>query len=363
MDLSVIEVFWLICTDNSGGKMHSSGLTAQHFVLNLLIVFGFILLNTSQVLAGGAKDINWLKEKASGGALAWDHGGLMLIEINTGKSQKVGGGKFAEFSTEGSFLGWNDGGKAMVYARKSGTTKQIASGIKGHVSWINDHEFVVFSGSWKQIDVLNGKESVPDGLLKLTGSAVDGEDDLKMTEKGNWIVLSGTSIKSDEAGAKGSRPGSCAGALSKFGYEVGGLEHSHQNYTIKSVRSGGSSGSISWSIGCGGKGMDNNRFSSTSQEWIVNMNECASSMAVHNVKSNDYVLLGTSAKTSGENYGDFAHKGPTLDFGSPTALLISKANLKKSARASISINSGSLYFIQHDKSQALLINGAVDQIH
>ena len=285
---------------------------------------GMAMVVAACMLAAGAahageKDMAWLKGLCPDGALAWDHGGAMLLEVKTGQTVKMGSGKFLEFSIDGSFVGWNDNGKAMVYARKSGIAREIVSAITGHVSWISDREIVVYAGGWKRIDVITGDQTVPEGLSAVVSAAIRDEDDLKMTEDGHWVALVGNAVKSDAADKTGaSRPGLCSGSLSKYGYEVGGLEHSHTDYTFRAARGGGKDGDISWGISCSGKGMDNNRFSSTSRDWIVNMNECASAMAAHHVPTNDFVLLGTSAKTSAENYGDFSHTGPKLDFGTTT---------------------------------------------
>ena len=273
--------------------------------------------------AGSVKDIDWLKSKCGGdGALAFQHNGIHLVELFDGNDNKVGNGKFPEFSPDASILAWQDGSSIKGLLREGDTNvKTLISGVhnRSGVHWISEEEFVCYKdGDYLIVNAYSGETREDSDLNTLhgpPGDAPDEEGDVKLCDDGVWVVLKGEKIEMSN-GETAERPGHCSGSLSPDGKSVTGLHDKHNRCELKSFRSGGLSGNLQRTVGdCGPKGFDNHRWSSNSKDFVVAQWECPSTaggvdkVGVWEVGSSDVCLL---ADCGGETYGDFTVGSPQV---------------------------------------------------
>ena len=265
------------------------------------------------VSAGSQRDRNWLKGKAGGdGALAFYYNAVYLVELSDGNKQKVGNGRFPEFSLDASILAWQDGGDIKGRLRKGDTNvKTLTSGVENGsgVHWISAREFVCRKGGkYKIVDAYTGNEREDSELNKIDMSC-DNEGDVKRCSDGVWVVINRNNIKMSN-GSTATRPGACSGSLSPDGRSATGLERGHDKCTLRGFRDGGYSGSISRTVGdCGDKGFDNHRWSSNSKNFVVAQWECQNKVGVWEIGSSDVCIL---ADCGGETYGDFTVGSPKV---------------------------------------------------
>jgi len=268
-------------------------------------------------IAGSVKDREWLKGKCGGdGAMAFQHNGIHLVELSDGEDNKVGNGKFPEFSPDASILAWQDGSSIKGLLRDGDTdVKTLISGVhnKSGVHWINDEEFVCYKdGNYLIVNAYSGEtreDSDLNGLHGPPGDAPDEEGDVKLCDDGVWVVLKGEKIEMSN-GQGAERPGHCSGSLSPDGKSVTGLHNGHDRCELKSFRSGGPSGNLQRTVGdCGSKGFDNQRWSSNNKDFVVAQWECEDKVGVWEVGSSDACLL---AECGGETYGDFTVGSPRV---------------------------------------------------
>ena len=254
------------------------------------------------------EDRGWLREVCSDGALAYQaEEKIHLVELVTGKTETIGRGFAPEFSPDSSKLAWIDKSTAKGRMRKGDKTVYvIAKGLEpsAGIHWLDNNTVlvVVREGDerkrWHKITLAGKRKRVPE--LNRLGLG-DKETDVKLCKDGVWSYVADEHWKTSD-GKKGHIGGGCSCSFSPDGRSITALQGDHRTCKLNAVRKGGYKGELKWRYQ--GK-VDNHRWSSNDERFIVSVEETQDVMVVIHRDTSRATRMGRRHSRNSEMYGDF----------------------------------------------------------